>query len=431
MKKVLFILVVATISLVSCNKELVKETTNPTNINDGAVTLFVSAPKLLDADTKASISESNGSFSWKAGDEIAVKNTNGDTYKFIAQGSGDNVFFSCSDGVSGTLSTVYYPYNTKGATALPTEISGLNGALAANAIRLSGTIDENNSVSMNYSNAFLKLTFNNVPTFASAVQFYEEGGNSVKVTFDKLTEKGTITAYVPVNTGTINITAQLLDDSNNVIISKYGENKEFTAGTLKRMKALEVGKVITFTNNNSATWTTPRVSIWNGSNNFGFSSTAANESATYPWKLNSYPNVQNKYYIVLNSDISWISSVDNIGVWFGSGNDGCQTDCVYLYRDIDFTIPNGGGMWTNYRIYWNNSTMGWTTIKAYVWDTSGNKLNGAWPGTDATKYSDNIYYYQFDDDSYYGKTVYIIFNNGSAQTGNISVTLNKDFIYSE
>ncbi len=73
-----------------------------------------------------------------------------------------------------------------------------------------------------------------------------------------------------------------------------------------------------------------------------------------------------------------------------------------------------------YTVYFTND-QNWSTIKAYVWGTSG-ELTG-WPGKDMTyvklnKYNQKIYSITFD----YNKYQKIIFSNGSQQTVDITLT---------
>ena len=68
---------------------------------------------------------------------------------------------------------------------------------------------------------------------------------------------------------------------------------------------------------------------------------------------------------------------------------------------------------------------GWSTVKAYTWDTAQNKISGAWSGTAMTANVDNTGWYDLDlgtvnlSDS----KLYIIINNGSAQTSDTVYTV--------
>ena len=430
MKKIVFI--VASLALVlvcSCKKDLEITTEQPSN-NSG-YELVVSIADYTDAETKASINSASGAFAWDANDKISV--TNGtDVYEFTYAGDVDGkARFTTTATVSGTLTKAFYPYeNSVTPKALPTEINGLEGALSAENIRLEGDIVDN-QVTLAHSNALLKVTFTNVPTFASAIKFYEEAGNTVTVSFDKLSEKGPVTAFIPVNVGTANFTAQLLDDAGNVIISKYATGKTFSAGTLKKMKALEVGHVITMTDENSIE--NAQIHTWDSSSH----GATFKKGNTYPYKLNEYPGYSgagNKYYVVFNTiDFSWAGEGAFVGVQFSdeNWNNKTQTDGVYLYRDIDFTSPSGNaGMRTNYRVYPHGGN--YTTPYIYVYNiTDQADVFGSWPGKAFTKYDTISGYAYIDFDSeLYGKKVRVVFSdNGSDQKADWDIDLNRDYDY--
>lgn len=96
--------------------------------------------------------------------------------------------------------------------------------------------------------------------------------------------------------------------------------------------------------------------------------------------------------------------------------------------DADPTLPSDAKA---VKIYGDVSATGWTNCNAYIWDAADVKYAGDWPGKALEKETlDGKEYYVFNADaSMYGKTVNVIFNNGTEQTVDIKgVVLNDDVI---
>ena len=92
----------------------------------------------------------------------------------------------------------------------------------------------------------------------------------------------------------------------------------------------------------------------------------------------------------------------------------------------------GGVEVKSLKIYGDLSATGWTNANAWIWDAAGaNYTGGNWPGQAlATETVDGKEYYVFDvTPEMMGKTVNVIFNNGSEQTVDINgVELNDNVI---
>ncbi|MEE1317884.1 MAG: starch-binding protein, partial [Ruminococcus sp.] len=73
------------------------------------------------------------------------------------------------------------------------------------------------------------------------------------------------------------------------------------------------------------------------------------------------------------------------------------------------TVPSS----ENY-IYYKN-TNGWSTVNAYYWSDDNTTMT-SWPGVAMTSIGDNVYRIEVPSDAQY-----IIFNNGSAQTGDLTL----------
>ena len=208
---------------------------------------------------------------------------------------------------------------------------------------------------------------------------------------------------------------------------------------------ITVGHIITF--KNDANWSNPKVHVWDD----GASHTADFlPASSYPNKLNAYPNVSGKYYIVMNTtNFTWATEGALMGVQFtqSEGSNSTQTNCVYLFRDIDFTIPDGGGMKTNYRVYpyksSSNSSVTMSMIpvivaktsnshdpaKMYIWNSGQDSHNSAsWGDQKTMTWIKNegdykYWYYSFESNTPTVDFNCIITNNGSdsGKTGDLTV----------
>ena len=109
------------------------------------------------------------------------------------------------------------------------------------------------------------------------------------------------------------------------------------------------------------------------------------------------------------------------------------------FNIVDFKIwvmnegeTPGGVEVKTVKIYGDVSATGWTNCNAWIWDDGGaNYTGGTWPGLALeTAEVDGKTYYVFDcAPEMIGKTVSVIFNNGSEQTVDIKgVALNDDVV---
>lgn len=453
MKKSLYILA-AFAALVACNKELdIQNQVNPeeqVNNESNVHELFASFPELVDDETKAVINNGNGTFAWEENDAIAVVTDGGNVYKYETTGSGNAARFTYTGDISGTPTTIYFPW-VEGYSAadyasmsVPTSINGLTGALSGDAIRLTGTItqSEGKYVSqLSYRNAFLRVTVKNVPAFAKYLGFDigKDWGHETTIEFT-LSDKQDIVAYFPVVTNEdIQFAVSLLDDSGNYIYRKETSSaKSFTDGSLLTMKPMEVGPILTF--DNQSGWTPGTLYV--GGQNWDVNITSFNTSYDYPYKMLSRSD--GVLYVVLPADIR-----KDIALSFtGTGqNQSTGTQCVYLYRDIDFEIPDGGGLKTDYMVYpfkQNSSekvniktvpaiftvTYGWDPVKIYIWG-DGSHNSSSWADAEyMTWYLDannnKYWYYPMESNTPTTNFNFIIYNSGgSEQTGNLIAEFSK------
>jgi len=452
MKKYIYILAASAVVL-ACSKESVTEEPAEIETPGEVHELFVSLPEMTDPDTKAAISTTDGKFTWTAGDAIAVKTSTNHTYKFIAasnssSGSSNAVRFTYTGAMDGTPATIYYPW--KDTTPhyedqLPTSIDALDGALSEDYIRLSGTVS-NNSATLSYTNAFLKVKFTNVPTFASKVKFeslasgYEQ---TVLVSGISLSSKGTVEAYIPVKAGNYKFSVYLVDTADNYMFGRT-TTKTLTAGSLLKMASTELGHVLTIDPNG---WQDKNkyLYIWqsdNTSNNYKFR--IYDEGGAYPYQLNILND--HAFYVILDpkrhlnsSNNEWLSEGLGIGVAFQMGNSGnsSETPRVFLYRDITLTpvYVSSTGLKTNYRTYLNkrsdNAKNNWGSVAKVHIKTAGS-YTGEYTMTSQT--TDLFYYENSADD--FNKSMSYRFHNthgwyptGAGSEDYWTYTLNQEYIY--
>ena len=434
MKKFIYILAAAA-AVFACSKEIETEVKPDIETKGEVHELFVSLPEVTDVDTKATIATSDGTFKWTAGDAIAVVTSTSDTYKFVAEtGNSNTVRFTYTGEMNGTPATIHYPWKDSAPyyeESLPSEINGLTGALSGDYIRLTGTVSEN-SATLSYRNAFLKVTFTNVPTFAKTM-FFDGTANDVTITGISLAAKGEVTAYIPVSASNTGFTVSLKDNNSNTIIARATTTaKTFTNGTIKNMKPVAVGHVITINDSASKNWT--ELAIWKNSDdtkNYRFKT-----GNSYPSKLNSLSS--GTYYVVLNtheSGLTWAVEGVDLAVSYEANEGGysCSTSCVYLYRDLTFSTPSSGTYLVgNYRIYPSCQYNTYSDPCIYVYDAEDKHPAGDWPGTHLTKSSsvDSSIYYEFDSKYSNSSDITIIFsNNGGNQMSDWKPTINRDYTY--
>ena len=376
--------------------------------------LFVSLPEITDDETKASINVADGKFSWAAGDQIAVVTSTSDVYAFTASADGASVRFTYTGEMNGTPETIKYPYKSDGtSTDLPTSISGLTGALESDNIRLTGTVTSN-SATLSYENAFLKVTFTNVPTFASKISFSSvDSGYEQNITVSGITlaDKGSVVAYFPVKAGSYSFTVSLIDSEDHTMFSQATTSaKTLVAGSLKKLASLPMGTLIMMSNSGSSYGGFSKMKVYNwwdgGSHNLTDPLTQITISGT-------------KYgYYFLPASLA-VGKEVNIKVENGDDSGNNTQTVVYNLRDITFTIKaSNAGIATNYRYYFNN-TGGWSQVNAYIWDEYNTAKNGTWPGGILTNIASNgWYYYEFDENEY-GYTRHVKFSeNGGTSGGN-------------
>ena len=433
MKKYLCILFGAAM-LVSCSKE--SELSVNDKIIDGKYTVTAHIGEL----TKATIS-TDGHFAWSGvgKDQIAIwdsahKEFVTFTLSEITDPEKKEGKFSASIAEDGAVfegSVAYYPASiaTKSGETptytFPTSFSSLDDA--AKSFPMQGTVSSG-EIHFNHLGALINITLNNVPSFTTAL-ILNDGTKDITVT--AAPTAGVINAVVPIPAGEYVLTAKLKDNNNNIFYSKARTSKTYSARNYYTINPITLGYLLTFTN--EAGWDSPKVHIWQTSNNS--INTDITTGGTYPHKL--FLRSTNIYYVLLDSSVeTWTAYGNAIGVqFFSNETDKTQTDCVYLYRNIDFVIPGGGGMRTMYRTYMNkrsdNAKNNWGAVaKVYV------KTEGTYTGEFQmiALTSDLFYYENLVDD--YGKSMSYRFHNtnnwyptGKGSEDYWTYYLNREYIY--
>ena len=217
MKKLFLAFAAVAVLFAACSKEIpTKQDTNITeNTSTMVYTLSASMPK-----TRATVNESTGKFEWASTDEIAVYDNEQSKYQiFTTTGSGETVTFTftATDGLAHdfTSSAAYYP-----ASRLNPGHTDVNMPVAlasAGDVPMTATNDAG-SLAFNYQSAVVKLTVNNVPSFAKSVEFVNDGNSYAAEISHSINEN--ITFYLAV-AGSSNASSSIIlyDTSDNEIIN--------------------------------------------------------------------------------------------------------------------------------------------------------------------------------------------------------------------
>ena len=242
MKKIIALFAFAAILLVSCNT---KE--NPESVIEEPVTSTITLQATFPSFTKASVDDS-GIFSWTENDEISVVYTDGSNEQ--------NLIFKCTDAANGTFvfngevpagytlktdgSIAFYPSDYNGTPSLQDFSSP---EAAAKRFQMHATND-NGVLKFQHDNALLKVTVNNVPSFAQTLSV---GGVNVQL---NQTENSNLEVFIPVIPAAASKLKIEISDGTNAIISKTTANAvAISVATLYPLPGLSVGPVLLIKNN--------------------------------------------------------------------------------------------------------------------------------------------------------------------------------------
>ncbi|MEE0864934.1 MAG: starch-binding protein [Alistipes sp.] len=151
-----------------------------------------------------------------------------------------------------------------------------------------------------------------------------------------------------------------------------------------------------------------------------------NDAANYGLEAEGVVNPNEGFNVITSggSKNIQISADGTYDIWFnkaeskvwvmteGQAPEGVEVKAVKLY--VDVTAP------------------GWTNCNLWAWDNDANYTGGTWPGQALSTESVNgVEYYVWEaPQTVVGKTISVIFNNGTAQTADITgVVMNKDHFF--
>ena len=238
MKK-LFAFISAVAMLAACAKDVALE--QNTVIDEGnttvvenageVISLFAEVPAFTndgDADVKAA---AVGTFSWSAGDKIAVP-VEGGYVEFEYKDSGDDkgkFVYTLKDGDKFVKGTAYYPASSvPGGTYSDAFNQSTNLASAGFKMEAEYTVGCE-SLSFTHKSALINLNFTNVPSFATSVRV--KIGDEVAATVALPATPGTtFTVDVPVTPATTAATYSFALMENTNVLREVSKNVTLTAG---------------------------------------------------------------------------------------------------------------------------------------------------------------------------------------------------------
>ena len=419
MKKLFYFLAIAAAVAVSCTKEATTPNEDVVE-NVGKVTLFATLPEFVDA-TKAGVAP-DGVFSWAVGDVIDVR--------YEKSGAEDLYYeFSCTkdDGeftYDGTIadgyqlgSVAYYPHEYRGAAA-----NQSFGSIddAAKGFQMSATIS-NGVISFVHDNALMKVTVNNVPSFAKQLVV-----GSAKVNLSLSSAADELIVYVPVAPASAaKLKVEVLDGTGsgaNAIISKTTQNSvAIDAAAIYPLPSLTIGTVFVFNDDGKV----------DQAKFFKTNGTTIDYTKGSVINLNALED--GTKWCILPTSNDWSKKGQPVCLQvFKDGNFVSSTDAVWLYRNFSFDTTESS-LKTDYRVYVYMSDSQWS-----YWGTTVVKFT-TW-GDISTPVTNAIMERNVDDNGYivyhelsatnYGKTVkYRFYNENNAgweSKNEDGVVLNRD-----
>lgn len=270
MKKSILLLTGSALLLAGCAK-----VENEVVVPESTMKHVVLKATVNEADTRVS-ADAAGSFSWQAGDEIAVYTDKGSVAKFTAANGGATADFEGDlPSDAGFGSYAFYPYADNFAAPSPDDhivftLGGVHNFVqdATNMPMMGAITDE--GVTFEAVGGVLKLIVYNVPQGANEFRFVSTGGkkiagnftvtNGAIVTEDAVgavedtqkflfqrPESGNMVFYIPLPTGTIGaFKVQFYEEDNNTPVYEKTANANLTVGLNKLIvaPALNVGGAV-------------------------------------------------------------------------------------------------------------------------------------------------------------------------------------------
>lgn len=241
MKKIFTVLAVAAI-VVACSKE--KESFFKPVSGD---TIFLRAdiPAMTDI-TKAT---ADGSFSWAEDDEIAVPIDGG--YAVFQYKTAQSAFTYTPNGTETFINgTVYYPASSRPSGSYSTAFASQDAARAGFKMEAAYTAGAS-SLTFTHVSSLIKLSFNNVPSFATSVAV-KEGDDVVATVALPSPAPSSVEVKVPVTpNGSKAYSFELLEGTN--VLRGATKTVSLTAGTYYTSPAISVNNYVMFTGSSNDT----------------------------------------------------------------------------------------------------------------------------------------------------------------------------------
>ena len=443
MKKI-FLVFAAISVLAACSKEIrtaedfsandsedqIVNGSESTTDNAKVYTLSATLPQL-----KATVNESTGKFEWESTDEIAVYDNEQSKYQvFTTTGSGETVTFSftATDGLDHDFagSNAYYPAShlNSAHTAIDTPVQ----IASAGEVPMSAT-NTGGSLTFDYDAAIVKLTIENVPSFAVSAEFVNNNNSYAAEISHSVNED--MTFYLVVaSSNSLASEINVYDSSNNQIIHKtfnLSGSSSIQNGDLIPLKT-KVGPVVDI-KNYATSWTAAYIYLFSGENYLGT-----------PWGdlnqvMKSYNDgTYNHYYRVLPS-----SSLNNTYevIVFNSSNDTYRIRTnILIENQTNYSASQKEGLRkvgdTHHRVIVRDEALGTNTadnpntyfyIKSIdgghegatgAWESEGTKALGWFIGKRNNNASGRYYYFDTNAiSSYSGKSLTFEYTmmNGDSQ----------------
>ena len=436
MKKYAYILAAAAMVVVACAKENTLPEENNNTPAKEKVTLTATLPAF---ETKAAV-DAQGVFSWTANDQIDVKYSDNNTYTFTCSDPSKGEFTYDGTITAGATPTVaYYPKGYAG-TASDQTFASIDDA--AKGFQMTATYTDG-QLTFVHKSALIHLTFTNVPAFATAIKIYtgESSAPITTVAIAPASDGETVDVVLPISSDNIGSEHKfyfVLQENDNVIQQAY-KKATLAFGTYYSTPEITVGRIISLINNSGWAKSTntgtiesplPALYIWNANGTETKWFCTNQESRDSKLLVRTNGSGEEVLYVVLDpNQISWVADGSAVGVKFQTDpySDSKTTQTSYYLisegRAMEFKIPAGGGMKTDYRIFIQGNPGEYNKAYAYI---SGGDENvwGKWPGMAFASGG----YLPLSEDRYGQKFEVIFSKDGSAQLSDEEYMANRDYV---
>ncbi len=215
----------------------------------------------------------------------------------------------------------------------------------------------------------------------------------------------------------------------------YGQEEGTTTPPTPPAPEVEKGGKFIYVNNQDG-WAATYLYTWN-----------AAEGGESSGQTNAWPGKEMTITTTVNG-VTYVGyempeSTNGMSInYIFNNNDGTQTADpaapIVLDRNYYFTIKDGVATEVqveevSYKLYVDVTATGWENVNIWAWDADGNNYSGGnWPGVALSAEEVNgVTYYVFElPANVTGKTISVIFNNGTEQTVDLTgVVMDKDHTF--